>query len=69
MSARVEDPVRGQEREPAPGDTAIKSYRYLRTAMVGLLVVVGVAVGFQSWRQGPGPAEPGSRAFCPPTSN
>jgi hypothetical protein len=33
-------------------DTWVKSYRYLRTAMVGLLVGLGVAVGYQTWRQG-----------------
>lgn len=32
-------------------DTWVKSYTYLRTAMVGLLVGLGVAVGFQTWRQ------------------
>src|SRR5262249_28989449 len=33
-------------------DTWVKSYRYLRTAMVGLLVGLGVAVFYQTWRQG-----------------
>lgn len=32
-------------------DTLAKSYRYLRLAMVGLLLCVSVAVLFQSWRQ------------------
>jgi uncharacterized membrane protein len=32
-------------------DTWLKSYRYLRTAIVGLLVGLGVAVGYQTWRQ------------------
>src|SRR5262245_15979308 len=32
-------------------DTWMKSYRYLRTAIVGLLVALGVAVGYQTWRQ------------------
>jgi hypothetical protein len=34
------------------GDILAKSYRYLRTAMVGLLVCLAVAVVYQSWRQG-----------------
>jgi hypothetical protein len=34
------------------GDTLAKSYRYLRTAMVGLLVCLAVAVVYRSWRQG-----------------
>src|SRR5258705_12152572 len=33
-------------------DTRVKSYRYLRIAMVGLLVALGVSVGYQTWRQG-----------------
>ena len=32
-------------------DTWLKSYRYLRMAIVGLLVALGVAVGYQTWRQ------------------
>jgi hypothetical protein len=32
-------------------DTWLKSYRYLRLAMVGLLIALGVAVGYQTWRQ------------------
>jgi hypothetical protein len=32
--------------------TWAKSYRYLRTAMVALLVGLGVAVFYQTWRQG-----------------
>jgi hypothetical protein len=37
---------------PSPDDTWVKSYRYLRTAMVGLLIALGVSVGYQTWRQG-----------------
>lgn len=33
-------------------DTWVKSYRYLRTAIVGLLIGLGVAVLYQTWRQG-----------------
>ena len=33
-------------------DASEKSYRYLRMAMVGLLVALGVAVAYQTWRQG-----------------
>jgi hypothetical protein len=33
-------------------DTLAKSYRYLRLAMVGLLLCLAVAVVIQSWRQG-----------------
>lgn len=32
-------------------DTWVKSYSYLRTAMVGLLIGIGVAVLYQTWRQ------------------
>jgi len=34
-----------------PDETAMKSYRYLRTTMVGLLIALGAAVGYQTWRQ------------------
>lgn len=34
-----------------PTETWLRSYRYVRIAMVGLLVGLGVAVGFQSFRQ------------------
>ncbi len=33
-------------------DTLVKSYRYLRMAMVALLVGLGVSVFYQTWRQG-----------------
>jgi hypothetical protein len=33
-------------------DIQVKSYRYLRTAMVGLLIALGAAVFYQVWRQG-----------------
>ena len=33
-------------------DTLAKSYRYLRLAMVGLLLCLAVSVVIQSWRQG-----------------
>lgn len=33
-------------------DVQVKSYRYLRTAMVGLLIALGAAVFYQAWRQG-----------------
>ena len=33
-------------------DVQVQSYRYLRTAMVGLLVALGAAVFYQAWRQG-----------------
>jgi hypothetical protein len=33
-------------------DVQVKSYRYLRTAMVGLLIALGAAVLYQAWRQG-----------------
>jgi hypothetical protein len=31
-------------------DTWVKSYRYLRMALVGLLVSLGVSVAYQTWR-------------------
>jgi hypothetical protein len=33
-------------------DVQVKSYRYLRTAMVGLLIALAAAVFYQAWRQG-----------------
>jgi hypothetical protein len=39
----------GQQQD---SDILAKSYRYLRTAMVGLLVCLAAAVVYQSWRQG-----------------
>jgi hypothetical protein len=38
--------------QPQDSDTLAKSYRYLRLAMVGLLLCVAAAVLYQSWRQG-----------------
>ncbi|WP_433059978.1 hypothetical protein [Dactylosporangium sp. CS-033363] len=35
-----------------PNETWLRSYLYVRIAMVGLLVALGVAVGFQTWHQG-----------------
>ena len=49
--------VRGEPAGAAAGqrqdsDTFAKSYRYLRMAMVGLLLCVAATVLYQSWRQG-----------------
>ncbi|WP_426511727.1 hypothetical protein ACPPVO_14525 [Dactylosporangium sp. McL0621] len=35
-----------------PNETWLRSYLYVRIAMVGLLIALGVAVGFQTWHQG-----------------
>lgn len=35
-----------------PDETVVKSYRYLRLAMVALVFCLAVAIGHQSWRQG-----------------
>jgi hypothetical protein len=40
-------------------ETQAKSYRYLRIAMVGLLLALAAAVFYQSSRQGGGPGSPG----------
>jgi hypothetical protein len=37
---------------PGGDDVLVKSYRYVRLAMVGLLIALAVAVGYQSLRQG-----------------
>jgi hypothetical protein len=55
MAGDVRDQATVGRAEPAAAtrrdsDTWVKSYRYLRTAMVGLLVALGVAVGYQTWR-------------------
>jgi hypothetical protein len=43
----------GAAAAPPPGsDTLAKSYRYLRLAMVGLLLCLAMAVAYQSLRQG-----------------
>ena len=57
MSGDVRDGVTGSRGELAaatqrPTDRWVKSYTYLRTAMVGLLVGLGVAVFYQTGRQG-----------------
>ncbi|BFU44805.1 hypothetical protein [Krasilnikovia sp. MM14-A1004] len=41
-----------QQQYPRQSDTFVKSYRYLRTALVGLLLCLGVAVFFQTAKQG-----------------
>src|SRR5919108_6426097 len=59
MTAQQKSDVDGRH-EPAGAtaarqqgsDSLAKSYRYLRLAMVGLLLCLAVAVLIQSWRQG-----------------
>jgi hypothetical protein len=46
------EPAGAAAAHPQDSDTFAKSYRYLRMAMVGLLLCVAVAVLYQSWRQG-----------------
>ncbi|GAB1691972.1 hypothetical protein [Krasilnikovia sp. M28-CT-15] len=41
-----------QQQYPRQSDTFVKSYRYLRTALVGLLFCLGVAVFVQTAKQG-----------------
>jgi hypothetical protein len=45
-------PAGAAAAHPQDSDTFAKSYRYLRMAMVGLLLCVAAAVLYQSWRQG-----------------
>lgn len=57
MSGDVLDQLAPVPDEPAPftsqdNDTWVKSYCYVRTAMVGLLIGLGVAVFYQIWLQG-----------------
>jgi hypothetical protein len=56
MSGDLRDRVTDRQDEFATAqqhsDTWVKSYRYLRMAMVGLLIALGVAVFYQTWRQG-----------------
>jgi hypothetical protein len=44
--------ARAEVGERRDSDIVAKSYRYLRLAMVGLLLCLATAVGYQSWRQG-----------------
>jgi hypothetical protein len=46
------EPAGAAAAHPQDSDTFAKSYRYLRMAMVGLLLCVAAAVLYQSWRQG-----------------
>src|SRR5215211_2059598 len=46
------EPARAAADQQQDRDTIKKSYRYLRLAMVGLLLCVAAAVLYQSWRQG-----------------
>lgn len=48
---RLLDAVRsGQTPGPDPALAAVKSYRYLRIAMVGMVLGLGVSVGWEVWR-------------------
>jgi hypothetical protein len=47
-----DEPVGAAAGERRDSDIVAKSYRYLRLAMVGLLLCLAAAVGYQSWRQG-----------------
>lgn len=58
MSDAVNVQVMEGPREPPPttvnqpyDDSRVKTYRYLRTAIVALLIGLGVAVGYQTWFQ------------------
>jgi hypothetical protein len=46
------EPARAAADQQQDGDAIKKSYRYLRLAMVGLLLCVAAAVLYQIWRQG-----------------
>jgi hypothetical protein len=46
------EPARAAADQQQGSDTLTKSYRYLRLAMVGLLLCLAAAVLYQSWRQG-----------------
>jgi hypothetical protein len=48
----VVEPAGAAAAQQQDSDTIAKSYRYLRLAMVGLLLCVAAAVIYQSWRQG-----------------
>ena len=47
-----DEPAGAAAAQQQDSDTLAKSYRYLRLAMVGLLVCLAAAVLYQSWRQG-----------------
>jgi amino acid transporter len=47
-----DEQVRTEAARQQDNDTLAKSYRYLRLAMVGLLLCLAAAVSYQSWRQG-----------------
>lgn len=47
-----DQPARAAAGERRDSDIVAKSYRYLRLAMVGLLLCLAAAVLYQSWRQG-----------------
>jgi hypothetical protein len=47
-----DEPVGVAADKQQDSDTLAKSYRYLRLAMVGLLLCLAAAVLYQSWRQG-----------------
>jgi len=46
------EPARAAADQQQGNDALAKSYRYLRLAMVGLLICLAAAVLYQSWRQG-----------------
>jgi hypothetical protein len=46
------EPAAAATAEQRGSDTLAKSYRYLRLAMVGLLLCLAMAVLYQSWNQG-----------------
>src|SRR5215217_1380522 len=46
------EPARAATDQQQGSDTLAKSYRYLRLAMVGLLLCLAAAVLYQSWNQG-----------------
>jgi hypothetical protein len=47
-----DEPAGAAAAQQQGSDTLAKSYRYLRLAMVGLLLCLAAAVLYQSWRQG-----------------
>jgi hypothetical protein len=52
MTSQPKSDGDGRDAPARASDTLAKSYRYLRLAMVGLLVCLAAAVGYQSVRQG-----------------
>ncbi|WP_433607956.1 hypothetical protein ACQP2P_34165 [Dactylosporangium sp. CA-139114] len=49
-----------------PSETWLRSYLYVRIAMVGLLVALGAAVGLQTWHQGGTPLSSVSAYYYTP---